>query len=220
MTIFALTGAVLAASLVYVVMKVSHFGESQMLADKLLRVETEAANTKKELQGYSHYITCLDASRQTAGDALKGPVLTLTREYVQVEKLARGQHQLSADATVVVRYAVEFAYALNVSSAGLALAQATNGVSLKITRPSLLGDPKIKTLSSQIICALDVPDKQAVLADLQGKFAPQARGYGATLAGEETVRNLCKLKAMEAVRDAMARQSGVRHVPAVFAEVK
>jgi hypothetical protein len=220
MTIFALTGAALAASLVYVVMKVSHFGESQKLADKLLKAEADTAAAQKTLQGFTHYTTCLDACRQTAADVLKGPVITFTREYVQVEKLARGQHRLNAEATVVVRYAVEFAFALNVSSAGLALAEVSNGVSLKITRPSLLGEPKINTLSSQIICSVDVPDKQAVLADLQAQFVPQALGYGTTLAIDETVRNLCKLKAMEAVRDALARQSGVRHVPAVFAELK
>ena len=220
MTIFALTGALLAASLVYVIMKVHHFGERQTLADKLLKVETELATTQKTLQGYTHYATCLPASRQTAADLLKAPVLTLTREYVQVEKLARGQHKIDADASVVVRYAVEFAFALDVSPAGLALSDAANGVSLKIVRPILLGDPKINTLSSQFIGSAEVPDKHAVLTDLQAQFAPQARSYGSNMVSEETVRNLCKLKALEATRDALARQAGVRHVPAVFAELK
>lgn len=219
-TIFAISAGVLSTVMVYVVMKVSHFGASQALADKLLKVETEAAITKKKLDGYTHYATCLAASRQAAADALKAPVLTLTREYVQVEKLAVGKYGLKADTTAVVRYAVEFSFALNVTPAGLALAEATNGVSLKIARPSLFGDPKIKLLSSQMISPVHVPDKQTVLADLQAEFAPQAQGYGTAMAVEETVRHLCKLKAMDAVRDALAKQSGVRHVPAVFAELK
>ncbi len=220
MFIFAISAGVLSTVMVYVAMKVSHLSESQVLADKLSKAEADLAATQKTLKGYTHYATCLDASRQTAADLLKAPVLTLTREYVQVQTLAKDKYKLKADATVVVKYAVEFAFALDVSSAGLVLAELANGVSLKVSRPSLVGEPKIKSLSSQVICTVDLPDKQVVLADLQAEFAPQARVYGTTLAGEEAVRNLCKLKAMDAARDALARQSGVRHVPAVFADVR
>ncbi len=220
MTIFAISAGVLSTVMVYVAMKVSHFGVSQTLTDQLLKAEAEVATTKKTLQGYTQYATYLEASRQSAADALKAPVLKLTREVVQVESLPLGQHKLKAEATVIIRYAVEFAFALDVSPAGLALTELSNGVGLKIVRPSLFGEPKIKTLSSLVICSAEVPDKPTLLADLQAQFVPQARVYGNTLASEEAVRNLCKFRAMEAVRDAMARQSGVRHVPAVFAEVK
>ncbi len=220
MTIFATAAGVLSTLMVYVALKVSHLGESQVLADKLLKADADLAAAKKTLQGYTHYAACLDGARQTAADLLKAPVLTLTREYVQVQALEKDKYKLKADVTVVVKYAAEFAFAMDVSPAGLALAELANGVSLKISRPTLVGEPKIKTLSSQVIGTVELPDKPAVLADLQAQFAPQARVYGSTLAGEEAVRNLCKLKAMDAARDALAKQPGVRHVPAVFTDAR
>lgn len=220
MTIFAIAGGILSTLMVYVVMKVSQFGQNQAMSDQLLKVETELATAKKTMLGYTHYAKCLEASRQTTADALRSAVVTLTREYTQVELLNRDTYHLQADVTVVVKYAVEFAFALDVSPAGLALSELANGVSLKVTRPTLAGEPKVKTLSSQVIGHADLRDKSGVLADLQAQFVQLARGYGTAMSTEEAVRNLCKLKALEVARDALAAQPGVRHVPAVFVELR
>lgn len=220
MTIFAISGGILSTLMVYVVMKVSQFGQNQAMSDQLLKVETELATAKKSLLGYTHYAKCLEASRQAAADLLKGPLVTLTREYTQVELLNRDTYHLQADVTVVVRYAVEYAFALDVSPSGLALSELANGVSLKVNRPTLAGEPKVKTLSSQVIGHADLRDKSGVLAGLQAQFVQQARGYGTAMSSEDAVRSVCKLKAIEAIRDALAGQPGVRHVPAVFAELR
>lgn len=220
MTIFAWTGAVLAAAMVYVVMKVRHFGESQTLADQLLKAQTEMAIIKKKLLGYTKYADYLEVSRQSAADALKPPVLSMTREYVQVAKLTPNKQLVKADATVIVRYAVEFALALDVSPAALSVSELRNGVALKLGRPSLVGAPKIKILSHVVVSAADLLDKNATLAELQTEFAHQVNAYGSTLCTEETVHAACKMKALEALRDALAKQPGVAHVPAVFVEMR
>lgn len=220
MTIFAFSGAVLAAAMVYVVMKVLHFGESQKLADQLLKAQTEMAILKKKLLGYTKYADYLEASRQSAADVLKGPVLRVTREYVQVEKLNPEKHLVKADATVIVRYAVEFALALDVSPAALSVSELANGVCLKLGRPSVVGAPKIKIVSHTVVSTADLLDKNATLAELQIEFAQQVNAYGSTLCTEESVRIACKMKALEALRDALAKQPGVAHVPAVFVEMR
>ncbi|HEY8907273.1 MAG TPA: hypothetical protein VIM63_14685 [Rhodoferax sp.] len=220
MTIFALSGAVLAAAMVYVVMKVRHFGESQTLADQLLKAQTEMAIVKKKLLGYTQYAEYLEASRQFSADLLKAPVLSVSREYVQVKKLTLDKQLVKADATVIVRYAVDFALALDVSSAALSVSELANGVCLKLGRPSVVGTPKIKILSHVVVSTADLLDKNATLAELQTEFAHQANAYGSTLCTEETVRIACKMKALEALRDSLAKQPGVAHVPAVFVEMR
>ena len=220
MTIFALTGAALAASMVYVVMKVRHFGESQTLADQLLKAQTELANTKKKLLGYTKYSEHLEASRQSAADVLKAPVLSVSREYVQVEKLTPDKQLIKADATVIVRYAVEFALALDVSPTAMSVSEQSNGVALKLGRPSVTGTPKIKILSHTVLSTTDLLDKNATLAELQTRFAQKLNAYGSTLCTEEAVRIACKMKALEALRDTLAKQPGVVHVPAVFVEMR
>jgi hypothetical protein len=220
MTIFAITGGLLAAAMVYVVLKVRHYGESQTLADQLLKAQTETATVKKKLLGYTQYASHLDTSRQTTADGLKAPGVSVTREYVQVEQLTREKHAIKADATVIVKYAVEFALALDVSLAGLTVTEFSNGVGLKLGRPTLSGEPKIKTLSHAVVSTADLPDKHATLAQLHERFVAQARAYGTAVCAEEVVRAACKLKALEALRDSLAKQPGVVHVPAVFAEMK
>jgi hypothetical protein len=220
MTIFALTGAVLAAAMVYVVMKVRHFGESQTLADQLLKSQTETATIKKKLLGYTKYADYLEASRQSVADVLKAPVLSVTREYVQVEKLSPDKQLVKAEATVIVRYAVEFAVALDVSPTALSVTALANGVNLALGRPSVVGTPKIKILSHTVVSTADLTDKNATLADLQATFVQQVNAYGSTLCTEETVRIACKMKALEALRNNLAKQPGVVHVPAVFVEMR
>lgn len=219
-TIFALTGVVLAAAMVYVVMAVRHYGESQTLTDQLLKAQADIAATRKKLLGYTKYADYLEASRQALVDTLKAPVLSVTRDYVQVEKLAPDKQLIKAEATVIVRYAVEFSLGLDVSPAALSVSPLPNGVALKLGRPSVVGTPKIKVLSYVVVSVADLLDKNATLAQLKAVFAEQLNAHGSTLCAEELVRVACKTKAQDALRDALAKQSGVAHVPAIFVEMR
>lgn len=220
MMIFALTGVVLVGGMVYVILKVQHFGETQALADQLLLAQAETATTKKELSGYTQYVKELDAAQQALAARLKQPIATVVREYVHVELVDREKYALKVDLTAIVRYSVEFALGLDVIPSALMVAPVTSGVSLKVNPPSMLAEPKIRAVSHQLIGAVDLANKPGLLADLQARFAPQARSYGAALCAEEAVRALCKLKAQEALRDTLAQQAGVRHLPAIFTEFK
>jgi len=220
MIIFAISGCLLSAGVVYVVLKVSHAGESQTVADQLSKVQAELAASKKKLLGHTKFAEHLDGSKPALADLLKSPVVKVLREYTHVEKLAKDTHKLKADATVIVKYAVEFAFALDVSADGLAVAELANGASLKISRPTLLGDPTVKTVSDQVISPSDLPDKAAVLADIHAKFATLARSYGLAMCSEDGVRIQCKMKAMEGLRDVLAKQAGVTHPPAVYVDFK
>jgi len=220
MTIFAISGCLLSAGMVYVVLKVTHAGESQTLADQLLKVQAELAATKKKLLGHTKFAEHIEGSKPALADVFKAPVVKVLREYVHVEKLAKDTHKLKADATVIVKYAVEFAFALDVSADGLVVAELANGASLKINRPTLLGSPTVKTLSDQVISAADLPDKSVVLADIHSKFAALTRNYGLAMCAEEGVRSHCKMKAMEGLRDVLAKQAGVTHPPAVYVDFK
>lgn len=220
MTIFAISGCLLSAGMVYVVLKVTHAGESQTLADQFLKVQAELAATKKKLLGHTKFAEHLESSKPALVDLLKPPAAKVLREYVHVEKLSKDTHKLKADATVIVKYAVEFVFALDGNADSLVVAELANGASLKISRPTLLGEPTVKTLSDQVVSSSDLPDKAAVLADIHTKFAASARSYGLAMCSEEGVRMQCKLKAMEGLRDVLAKQAGVSHPPAVFVDFK
>jgi hypothetical protein len=219
-TIFVLTSCFFGAGLVYVFLAVRHHGESQLFVDKVQAAEVQAAATKKLLLGYTCYVDHLEACKKAMGDQIKSPMAKVVREYVHTEKLAKDQHKLKSDATVVATYKVEFAFGMDLSAAALEVVDAANGIGLKMPRPSLLGEPVAKLQSHQIVCATDVPEPQAIVAEVNAKFAVLARRYGSAMATEEALRAQCKLKVLETYRDLMAKQNGVRHVPAIFADFK
>lgn len=219
-TIFVLAAGILSTLMVYVAMKVSHFGESKVLSDELLKIKTDAENSKKKLAGYTQYAEHLEAARQTAADRLKASPVRVLREYSHVVALSKSKHNLKSEATVIVKYAVEFSLGLDTGPNGLVVAPAANGVSVTLKPPSPVGDPKITTVSHQVISANELPDRQMALADIQSQFLPLAYGHAQSLCAEESVRALCTLKAEIALRDALAQQAGVRHLPAFFCSYK
>jgi len=220
MTIFAIAAGVLSTLMVYVTMKVSHYGESKVLADQLLEVKTEAENNKQKLAGYTQYAEVLDAARQAAADRLKSNPVRVLREYTHVAELSKSKHNLKSEATVIVKYAVEFSIAVDTSTNGLVVAPASNGVTITLKPPTVAGEPKIKTISHKVVSAHELPDRQMALADIQSQFLPLAYGHGQTLCAEEAVRALCAMKAETALRDAISQQKGVRHLPAIFCGYK
>lgn len=220
MTIFAISGCLLTAGLVYVVLQVRHFGEKQVGSDKLLKAQTETAQVKKTLQGYTRYGECLDAGRQALVAQLTSPVAKVVREYVHVAQVPKESFKLAADVTVIIKYTVDFSFSMDVSAAGLEVIHAANGVGLKISRPVLINDPVVKMLSHQMVSAIPLEDGKPVLDDAHAKFVVQAKRYGLAICTEDSLRALCKMKALEGMRDSLAKQTGVQHVPGIFVDFK
>lgn len=218
--IFVVTACFFGAGLVYVFLAVHHQGESQLFVDKVHAAEAQTAATKKLLLGYTCYADHLEACKKAMADQIKPPMVKVVREYVHTEKFVKDQHKLASDATVVATYKVEFAFGVDLSVSALEVLDATNGIGLKMSRPGLLGEALVKAQSHQIVCATEVAESQAMLAEVHAKFIQLAKRYGTAMATEEALRAQCKLKVLETFRDQVAKQNGVRHVPAIFAEFK
>lgn len=218
--IFGIAGCILSAAIVYVVLKVRHFGESQLITDQVLSAQTEAAAIKKKLLGYTRYGECLEAGRKALVEQLKPPVAKVVREYVHVAHVPKELFKLNADAIAIVTYSVEFSFSMDLSATGLEVLQAANGVILKISRPSLLNDPVIKNLSHKMVSTTTFANEKPILVDVDAKFAVLAKRYGLAMCMEEGLRAICKMKALEVLRDALAKQSGVQHLPAIFVDFK
>lgn len=218
--ILAIAACLLSGGVVYVVMQVRHFGANQEEAEKLLKAQSETAAIKKKLLGYTRYVDYLETSKKALADQLKPPVAKIVREYVHVVQVPKDQFKLRADATAVITYSVEFNFAMDVNPESLEVMALANGVGLKIRSPVLMGEPVVKPLSHQIISTTGVQDEKAVLADIHPKFALLASRYGTAMSTEAPVRAMCKLKALECLRDALAKQSGAQHLPAIFVDFK
>lgn len=219
-TIFAIAAGALSTLMVYVAMKVSHYGENKVLADQLLQAQTDAQNSKKQLAGYTQYTEHLEVARQAAVDRIKASPVRVLREYSHVATLAKAKYHLKSDTTVIVKYAVEFSFGVVSSVNDLGVAPASNGVNVTLRPPTPIGEPRIRTVSHQVFGDHELPDRQMALADIQSQFLPLAYSHGQVLCAEELVRALCSLKIEQALRDALSQQKGVRHLPAIFSSYK
>ena len=220
MTILAIAACLLVAGLVYVVLKVQHFGESQEAGDQLLKAQTETARINKTLKGFTCYRDFLQVGRQALRDQLRPPIAKVTRQYVHMEPIARDKFKLAEDATVVIHYDVEFSFAMDMGEAGVEVTDADNGIGLKISRPALTGEPQIKTVSAKVLSRMAVPDEKPLLDHAHAEFVQLTRRYASLISTEETLRALCKMKALDCLRDALTSQPGVKHVPAIFVDFK
>jgi hypothetical protein len=63
-----------------------------------------------------------------------------------------------------------------------------------------------------------VEDDKPLLADTHANFVELAKRHGLAVCSEESLRAMCKLKALECFRDVLAKQPGVQHLPAIFVE--
>ena len=220
MTILAIAACLLVAGLVYVVLKVQHFGESQQANDKLLQAQTETAQIKKTLKGLTCYRDFLEVGQQALSDQLRPPIAKIARQYVHVEPIARDKSKLAEDVTVVIHYEVEFSFAMDMSASGLEVAAIGHGIGLKISRPALTGEPQIKTMSTKVLSTLAVADEKPLLDHAHAEFVQLARRYGSAISTEESLRALCKMKAHDCLRDALISQPGVKQVPVIFVDFK
>jgi hypothetical protein len=218
--IFAISGCLLSAGIVYVVLKVSHFGETQAVADQLLKAHAAVEGLKKKLSGYTKYADGLEAAKLALAEQLKPPVAKIVRDYVYSTELGKDEFHLVADATVIMTYSVEFTFTVDASAHALELKPLENGVSLRINRPVLAGDPVIKHQSERLMSAISIPNESALMPAVHNRFADFVKRNGNIMSSEATVQAMCKLKALECLRDAFARQPGVLHVPAIFVDFK
>ena len=81
--------------------------------DALARVQTVEAiadSTKNELLGFTRYTDYLTAGKQVISEKMKLLAAKVVREYVLVEHIQKEVLKLKSDATVIVKYSVEYSF--------------------------------------------------------------------------------------------------------------
>lgn len=218
--LLALLACTLSAGLVYVFLQVRHFNEAQSLQGQLLVVQDELEKNKKKLQGYTEYTNHVEGLRKVLQEALKAPVVRLSREVTHVEAINKDVYKLKADATVVATYQVDYAYAIDTSANALEITDSGSALLIRLAKPVLQGDAVIRAAQKKVISAVNLADDKAVLGDAHARSAVQLKRLGTALAGDEGVRAVCKLKAQDAVREHLGKLNGVRSVPGVVVEFR
>ncbi|MBP9734208.1 MAG: hypothetical protein KBD82_00945 [Rhodoferax sp.] len=215
MTILALAGCVVSAAAVFVFMQFQRYEERQIANDQMLKMTTELESVKAKLLGFSKYSEYLAPAKLYLSEQAKSLGVTVVRDYVQVDRLLPEKDKIKSEVMLIGKYQVEFSLAIDLKPESFELNQDGTGITIKTGLPVLKSPPLVKSASHDLSLAGVVANEAAVFTAASQKFSSTAQSHGLTVAREDTVRALCKAKLLDALRDFLSRQPGVRALPMV-----
>jgi hypothetical protein len=213
--IFFFVACFLSAAVTYLVMDYRTASERQSAMDKVLQADAAVTGTKQKLAGYTKFTDYLASAKQALTTHEKALTVSLKREHVHIEKVNKEASGTKSNALLVLNYTGEYAFGMDLKAESFELNQSQSGLELKVNRPVLLGQPKVRP-SSHAISVVGAPmDEKAILTEANSKLPTLAQQHGAAMSSEEMIRGLCKLKLTEFLHDFFAKQPGVKQAPAV-----
>ena len=218
--IFALAACFLSAGVTYVVMDYRFHSERQGAMENVLSVQAEVGSSKKKLLGYTKYTDHLTPGKQLLTEKMKFLVAKVVREYVHVESIPKEILKRESNASLIVRYSVEFSFGFDTKPDSFELLDTTGGIEIQIKKPTLLATPLIKTMSHEMPDGVVPFDEKVSIAEIQRKIPELAQQYGSAMSSEESIRALCEKKLVEFLRGFLAGQAGVTQVPGILVVYK
>jgi len=216
MMVLAVAGSIISAASVFIFMQFRRYDEQKAASDKILQATTEFEAVKAKLQGYIKFNEYLAPAKQQLVEQSKTFLVSVVREYVHLERFYRDKHKIKADLAVMGRYTVEFTLAIDLRTDNLDIALEGIGICVKAGQPTLSGPPVIKASSYEVSVPGVLVDERPFTAEVNQKFREVIQRHGLAMAREDTVRALCKAKMIDALRDFLSNQPGVRQVPTIM----
>jgi hypothetical protein len=213
-TAIAIT-AVLAIAATYQYVQFSVERRRSDLLSKLHVVEQTLSQTKSELLGYTTFTQYLEVTKKAMSGRTKFLAARVDREYVHVEHIRRSALGIKSDATIILKYAVEYSVGYDLSPESFGVAGDASGITVTLKRPELVSSPAIGAVSHEIASkGLLIDEKEHVIA-LQQQLTIIAEKQGDAIKKEEAVVALCERKLGEFLRDFLSKQPNVRSVPTI-----
>ena len=197
---------------------ISQYRAKQQQLDLLSRLHTMEqvlSETKKELFGFTRYTDYLTTTKNAISEQMKFLAATVDREYVHVEHIEKSKYGLKSEATIILKYAVEYSVGFDLRPESFSLSTDNSGIVLSLKKPQLVASPSVKLLSHEIPSKGILIDEKTAVINLQQQLYQVAQARGADIAREEAVAALCEKKLAGFLIDFLSRQSNVKVVPAI-----
>jgi hypothetical protein len=204
--------AVLAAAATHQYVQSSAERHQSDLLSRLHVVEQTLSATKSELLGYTTFTQYLEVTKKAISGRTKFLAARVDREYVHVEHIRRSALGIKSDATIILKYAVEYSVGYDLSPESFSVAGDASGITVTLRRPELVSSPAIGAISHEVTSrGLLIDEKEQVIA-LQQQLTIIAEKQGDAIKKEEAVIALCERKLGEFLRDFLSKQPNVRSV--------
>ncbi len=189
--------------------------QDQRYLAKLLLVEEQLSTAKSDLLGYTKYTDYLTESKKALEGRMKFLAARVDREYVQIEHIQKSTLGFNSDATVIVRYAVEYSFGYDLRPDRFTVSGDKQGITVTLSKPELVASPAVNILAHEIPSTGVFIDEQAAVIALQQQLYGVARRRAVALRNDEAVIALCEKKLAEFLRDFLAKQPNVGVVPVI-----
>lgn len=207
--------AVLAAAATYQYVQFSAERHQSDLLSKLHVVEQTLSETKSELLGYTTFTQYLEVTKKAISGRTRFLAARVDRDYAHVEHIRRSALGIKSDATIILKYAVEYSVGYDLSPESFSVAGDASGITVTLKRPELVASPAIGAISHEIASrGLLIDEKEQVIA-LQQQLTIIAEKQGDAIKKEEAVIALCERKLGGFLRDFLSKQPNVRSVPTI-----
>lgn len=140
---------------------------------------------------------------------------TVNREYVHVQHIEQTRLWFTSDATITVRYAVEYSFGYDLSPSTFSVSGDDAEISVALRKPILAAPPAVMILSHSIpATGLLIDEKEAVIALHQRLYA-MSEAQGVTLASDEGVIAVCERRLTAFLRDVLSKHPDATASPAI-----
>lgn len=182
---------------------------------KAMKVQEELSETKKTLLGYTKYTDYIIESKKALEEQMKFLAAKVDREYVVVEHVQVSKLGVTSDAAVKLTYAVEYSFGFDLKSGNYHISDGPEGITVTISKPSLVASPAVKPLSHEILNRGILTDEKSAIIEIQRNLPERALKDAAKIAEEEAIVALCEKKLIEFIREFLIKKPDVKFVPII-----
>jgi len=120
------------------------------LLSRLHVVEQTLSETKQDLLGHTTFTQYLEVTKKAISGRAKFLAARIDRSYVHVEHIRRSALGITSDATIILKYVVEYSIGYDQSPESFTVAADGTGITVTLKPPELVSSPAIGAISHEI----------------------------------------------------------------------
>ncbi len=185
------------------------------LVTRVKDAEQDLSQTKQDLLGYTKYADYIVTSKAAVSEQMKFLAVKVDRDYQIIEHIQEKALQITSDATIAVKYAVEYSVGYDLKPNSFSISGDASDIVVTLKRPELVATPSVRIVSNETLSKGIFTDEKSATIALQRKLLEVALRTGQSVQSEEPIIALCEKKLGEFLRDFISKQPGVKSVPAI-----
>lgn len=184
-------------------------------AASVAELEKVVASKEEELLGYTKYTDYLTLGKRSLSEQMKFLAVQVVREEGLTRVIDRSVIGISSEATVGVWYTAEYSFGFDLKPGRYDVAETDTGIEIRLQRPVLVATPAIRSMRHKILSGGVFTDEKAAVIKIYEGVAQRVGKQGVAMAADDAIVALCEKRLVAFLHQFLAKQPGVKVVPAI-----